>query len=186
MFNQKGISQLLILPLLVGGITLGVYLASQQTNLSPQAAGIKNKTPSSFTLDSSKKKYKAGETFSVNLIVHSDLNSVNLIIAKLNFPSNLLQVESIETTSSIIKFWPEKFFDNSNGQISLIGGLPSPGFSTSPKLGLTLATINFKAKSAGVANIKFDGSSAMHRDSDNTNILATRNDLSLSIAKAKK
>jgi len=224
--NQKGIAQILILLILIGGLVGGLYLVRQTQIFKPRA-----QTPrpipigeTSFTLSTDSNGLSAGQKFSVDLLVRTDVDAANLFVAKINFPKDLLEVTGIEkifvppdlpppgmvpevtlklgesTSSSVpkppgievvgqtvpdyfIKNWVESYFNNQDGVISLVGGVPTPGVQTNagatyaPKM----ATINFIVKAEGEATISFDEKSAIYRNSDNIDILQIKRDLSFNI-----
>ncbi|MFA5932467.1 MAG: LamG-like jellyroll fold domain-containing protein [Microgenomates group bacterium] len=119
------------------------------------------------------------------MIVRSDVEASNLFAAKLKFPADLLQVKSINTSTTatnFIKNWIENTFDNTAGVISVVGGVPSPGYQTIPnQLPGQMMEIDFTAKKAGVANITFTPDASIYRNSDSTNILFLRRDFSVKI-----
>lgn len=95
-----------------------------------------------------------------------------------------LSFKVVSVRDYFIKNVIEHKVDNSAGIISLVGGVPNPGIKTnisdeSP----IMATVTFKVKSGatGDANISFDNSSAIYRNSDNVNILATKRNASVTI-----
>lgn len=83
---------------------------------------------------------------------------------------------------SFIKNWVEKIYDNNVGTISLVGGVPNPGYKTKKKNPpSTMAVIIFAAKKTGTAIISFADGSAIYRNSDNLDILATKKDVEVNI-----
>lgn len=139
---------------------------------------VVNKT-ASFSL-SSPASATAGQQFNVTLRAQTP-EDANLFAARLNFDPALLEVVSIDTSSSFITAsqWVNNNFDNSTGQISLIGGVPTPGFSSATPS--TMATVTFRAKAAGTAQINFGANSAIYRNVDNVDILATPTGASVNI-----
>lgn len=112
-----------------------------------------------------------GNQFSV-VVKSKSPEAANLFAANLNFDPNLLEVVSISTAGSFVTQWVnDNSFDNTSGWISLIGGVPTPGFTSSTNA--TMATITFKTKTAGQSAISFAADSAIYRNSDNANILIT-------------
>lgn len=93
-----------------------------------------------------------------------------------------VQGEATGSSTYFIQDWVEKYFDNKNGVISLVGGVASPGFKTVVGVedGL-MADIYFKAKSSGIANIVFSNDSAIFRNLDNTNILTIKREAAFKI-----
>ena len=118
--------------------------------------------------------FKAGEEYAVKLYVRSDKNEANLFAAKLTFNKDILEVARIDKSGSFISSWSEEFIDNNAGEISLVGGVPTPGYKTAGSDSL-MATIVFKGKAAGSSTIDFTGESVIYRNSDNEDIL--RSDL---------
>lgn len=194
--SQKGFVHILLLLLLLVGLAVGVYLVGQKTNLLPKASVSKPTGPeTSFTLVGPndcasgwicalgfRSEPQPGEEFEVKLFVRSDIDEANLFQAKMKFPVNLVEVVKINTDSSFIKNWIENFYDNNTGEISLTGGVPSPGFQT--KLGgesALMAAIVFKAKTGGVGTVLFNDDSAIYRNTDNENILKIKREYDISI-----
>ncbi|MFA5933590.1 MAG: dockerin type I domain-containing protein [Microgenomates group bacterium] len=133
-----------------------------------------------------------GAQIKVSVLVKTDKDAANLFIAKLKFPSQLLQAKSIslrsEATSSgfikdwFISNWVENTIDNNTGSASLVGGVPNPGFQTSlESSGSAMADVMFIAKAAGDGVISFDDTSAVYRNSDNANILFGKQALNFKI-----
>ncbi len=122
-------------------------------------------------------------SFAVPLKVRSGTDMSNLFTAKLTYSKDLLQIQSIDRTGSFVTNWGESIFDNTSGSISIVGGVPAPGFETIGADAL-MATINFKSlttTNGGVATIQFDAKSSIFRNIDNTNILTQTTPLSLTI-----
>lgn len=145
-----------------------------------------------------------GQKIRVSLFVRSDIDAANLFAAKLKFPTNILEVEEIITgiNSScelrpacldanpackipepaegwckqyFIKNWVEKNSDNKTGTISLIGGVPAPGYKTTTgQPSAKMAEIVLKTKTAGDAYVDLDVDAAIYRNSDNNNILGIK------------
>ncbi|MBI2019664.1 hypothetical protein HYS95_03305 [Candidatus Daviesbacteria bacterium] len=183
--NQKGvIAQAVILILLLLGAVVGVYLVQNRTNLFPKAGGSRPLwSQNSFTLMGPKVCkngwvcYLAGrpglkEEFEVKLYAKSDLEEANLFTAKMTFPKDVIEVKDIKTEGSFIKNWVEEYYDNNTGEISLSGGVPSPGYKTQiGQESVLMATITFHAKALGKGEISFTDSSAIYSNLNNINIL---------------
>lgn len=181
--SERGIAQILLLILLVAGLGLGVYLV-QQAQIFKSKASISSPTgpQTAFVVSTKNSTVSLDSQFSVSLNARSDVTASNLFVGKLKFPSNLLEVVSIDYTNTFVQSWVEQFYDNSTGDISLIGAVPDPGYKTdfgvdSPNM----ATITFRAKQTGSASVSLTADSAIYRNSDNTNILAFRNDENVNI-----
>lgn len=115
---------------------------------------------------------QAGAQFDVPLKVLTT-EEANLFSARLSFDPLLLEVVNIDTGSSFISAgqWVSNNFDNTTGEINLIGGVPNPGYKNT--VATTMATIAFRGKAAGSAQVNFGANSAIYRNVDNVDILAT-------------
>lgn len=124
-----------------------------------------------YSLSPSTGSATAGNDMPVQVRVKTSTDSANLFSAKINFDASKLSVTSIDTSGSFVTQWVSNTFDNSAGQIALIGGVPSPGYTgTTPT---TMATIHFKPLTSGTGLVNFDGTSAAYRNSDNVDILSS-------------
>lgn len=193
--KTQGFVHILLVIFLLVGIAVTVYLVGKQTNLLPKAFAPKPTGPeTSFSLFGQgdcvgffcpgmpQKDPLPGEEFEVKLFVRSDIDEANLFQAKMKFPVNLVEVTGIKTDNGFIKNWVENFYDNNTGEISLAGGVPSPGFQT--KLGgesALMATIVFKAKTGGTGTVLFNDDSAIYRNTDNADILKIKREYDISI-----
>ena len=121
-------------------------------------------------LDPATGTYSSG-TFNVAIKVDTGGEAINAVKAYLTFPADKLSVVSISTTGTFLTFWAENTYDNTTGTIHLQGGLPTPGYTGTDGL---VATITFKVKDSGTANVSFDLSSEVLTNSNNTNILSNR------------
>lgn len=125
--------------------------------------------------------YSVGQVFSVPVLVSTvggdPLNAVSGVIS---FPTNILQVLSIDKTGSMINFWiSEPSYSNSEGTINFEGGSYNPGFSGS---GGKVINILFKAKKTGSATLSFISSSVLANDGLGTNILDSANPTTITIS----
>ena len=111
-----------------------------------------------------------GETFQVSVYLDTNGNTINAIDAKIKFPADKLQVISPSVGRSIIGIWTAPpSFDNTNGELRFIGGIPTPGISTSQGL---ISTITFRVRSVGTASLSFIGEpKILLNDGFGTNIL---------------
>lgn len=150
-----------------------------------QAAGTQPITgpETSFTLVAPA-SVAPGQEIRVSIWARSDIDAANLFVSKLKFPADLLAVTSITTNSAsnFITNWIENDFDNVTGTISLIGGVPAPGYKTTANIPGLIAEIAFNAKKAGSATVSLDAGSAIYRDVDNVNILDIQRDVTFNIA----
>jgi hypothetical protein len=135
-------------------------LASTTVNFSP-ASGL----------------YMIGDTVKVKLVLSSDV-SVNAISFKVKFPSDLLDLTSISQAGSVVSLWAqEPTFSNANGTADLEGVILN-GYTGS---GATVATLIFKAKSIGKANLDFETGSVYANDGNGTDVGSGKGTSSLTI-----
>lgn len=123
----------------------------------------------SLFLEPASGSYRVKGIFSVKIRVNSDGATINATKASISFPADLMEAQSIAKSDSIFQLWPEEpVFSNLNGTISFAGGLPSPGFNG---VG-TVATINFKVKKEGEANVNIPEGQVLAADGRGTDILS--------------
>ncbi len=107
---------------------------------------------------------------------------INNAESVIQFPTDLLEVVSINKTSSIFSLWVENpSFSNSAGQVTFNGGVPNPGFQGSNG---TIVSIVFRAKKAGTASVLFLNSAVRENDGLGTDILSAAVPASISILPA--
>lgn len=161
-----------------------------------QSEEVKQETQGSPV--SVKPNYQVGDYIPVALLARSDLEEANLFVAKIKFDKELLEVISIDLPDipvgseapiadlSFVKNWVEQNFDQNEGTISLVGGVPSPGFKTdSLDYPGVMTLIIFQAKKEGTAAISFSDASEVLRNSDNQNILQYKDNTQVLIGKKK-
>ncbi len=176
--RQAGfIAQFLILILLGAGLVVGIYLVQNRTTLFSRASGggvSRPVTPAAgFSIEADFDTY-AGREVGISVMAHSDFDAANLFAAKLKFNKDLLRVTKIDTNTGFIKQWVEHHFDNNTGDISLVGGIPSPGFQTEIGSAGHMAVVYFQALKEGKAEISVIGDSAVYRNYDNANVIGLR------------
>ena len=92
-----------------------------------------------------------GETFIAEIRIDTAEEEINVIEANLEFPPALFEVLNVSKGGSILNLWPtEPFFSNSDGRISLMGGIPG-GFKGQGMV----AQITFRGKELGKAILNF-------------------------------
>lgn len=124
----------------------------------------------SFFLSPSQGNYRVGENFSVSVLIEAEGIAINAAQAKIYFPSEKLRVLEVSKQNSIFTLWPEDpNFSNSKGEISFIGGLPSPGFIG--KAGRAI-TILFQGKAEGQARVYFGQEKILANDPKGTDIFS--------------
>ncbi|OGH81194.1 MAG: hypothetical protein A3F93_04005 [Candidatus Magasanikbacteria bacterium RIFCSPLOWO2_12_FULL_34_7] len=117
--------------------------------------------------------YDSNNIFSVGVYVSNPNESMNAVSALITFPKEVLEVASVSKSNSIINLWVrEPSFSNSKGFVNLEGIVLNPGFTGASG---KLLTINFKVKTAGLANVLFSEASVLANDGQGTNILTSLN-----------
>lgn len=116
-------------------------------------------------------EYFIGSTFETSLVLNTGNQAINAIQTTVRFPADKLQIVSL--SRSFIEIWVvQPSFSNSEGTITLTGGLPNPGLTTSNGI---ITTVTFRVKSSGTAKITYDSNSkVLANDNLGTNILTNR------------
>lgn len=189
--NQRGFAPILIIILiLLAGLALGVYLVQQRTNIFPKASVSDPIGPeTSLSLSGNTATLVAGMDTTIHILVRSDIEAANIFSAQISYPANLLEIVSSNSSvndSTYIPIeeddWLEEYIDNNNGKASFIGGLPDPGYRTSPTTGsVKLISLTFRAKGTGSGEITLDGTSAIYSNSTSENILTTTRNIAIAI-----
>lgn len=133
----------------------------------------------SFNLRPENGSFSVGSTFYVDILINAEGIAVNASQATISFSADKLKVVELSKKSSIFTLWPEEpVFSNSEGRVSFLGGVPSPGFiGESGKV----ITILFQAKSVGQATLSFSGEKILANDPYGTNIFSSSQTGSYSI-----
>lgn len=196
--DQRGTIQLIVLLILLLGLVGGVLLVTRGEPLKflPKAGGgisgpIGPET--SFTLIGPNDCAEGflctlqfimppeeREEFSVKLYARSDIEEANLFTAKINFPKDIVEVKEIRMESRFNEV--ENFYDNSSGEISIVGGVPTPGLRT--EVGgesALMAAIIFRAKTIGKGTVSFEDTSAIYSNLNNIDILTIKRPYDISV-----
>ena len=116
--------------------------------------------------------YSANNTFSVQVIVNTDSQSINAADGVISFNPRELSVISVNRSSSIFNLWvTEPAFSNSAGTINFSGGSPS-GYTGSRG---NIMNITFRAVGSGNAKVNFKSVSVLANDGRGSNILTSMN-----------
>lgn len=108
-----------------------------------------------------------GKNFTLRVSVNTQGKTINNAEAVVRFPTDLVQVVSVNS-GGIFSLWVEPpAFSNSGGTISFNGGVPNPGYVGSGQI----LTATFKAKKAGTAKFTLSGAAVRENDGLGTNIL---------------
>jgi len=131
-------------------------------NVAPAGAATLSLSPTtgSFTV---------GSTFEVSVLLNTQEDSVNTVVAGIKFPADRLQLVSPTTGMSIIEIWltPPRF-NNQTGEIEFRGGIPN-GINVDNGL---ITKLTFRVKGPGQAVLRFlDNSAVLLNDGHGTEAL---------------
>ncbi len=123
--------------------------------------------------------YAVGETFVVPVHVSTEAGeSINAVQGTLTYPTDKLQVLSLDK-EGIIDFWiADPVFSNTNGTVSFEGIAHNPGFTG--QNGRTLS-IRFKVLTAGTASLAFESAAVFANDGKATNVLTDATGVSMTL-----
>lgn len=146
---------------------LFILLLSFVVAPSVRAAGA------SLYLSPASGSFFVGSTFDVSVFVNTGKENVNAVEVNLKFDPKKLQIASPTAGKSFIEVWvSQPTYSNTEGTMSFMGGVPSPGINTSAGL---VSTVTFRAISPGETSILFlDSSKVLRNDPDGTNILTSK------------
>jgi hypothetical protein len=124
-----------------------------------------------------------GQLFSVNAVASTvSGEAMNAVSGTVSFPPSALQLVSIDKTGSIVNFWiGEPSISNTSGQAKFEGGIYNPGYTGAQG---KVATMLFRAKTAGTVDIAFLDASILANDGLGTNILTQAKPLRLTVIPA--
>ena len=130
------------------------------------SAGRASAAAFGFGID--KQTFAINEDFSVNLRIDSQGVSVNAAQGTLQFPSDILEVKSIDKESSVFNFWlQEPAVSSGKNSISFTGGSTS-GFSGQS---LNVFKVLFHVKGSGTGSININDGAITASDGSGTNVL---------------
>lgn len=126
----------------------------------------------------------AGSDISVSIKVSSSDSAMNAASGVLTFPTDLLQVSSIQIRPSIIGLWvQEPHFSNSAGTVNFEGVALNPGFTGSNG---NVITVTFHALQPGNAALAINDGSVLANDGNGTELLTSSSGSSIVITEGKK
>ncbi len=184
-----------IMVLVLLAMPVGVFLTLRSQNVNSRAdtsVSTVVTAETSMKLVSPQSSVNNQAIFPVDVVIRSDQQSTNLFSAHLNFPTDKLEVLAIASNSAdltdqtkqyIATKWIEASYNNESGTVSLVAGVPSPGFQSDGKVQTTpvLATVFFKTRSTGSANIDFQGDNLMLGTDNATNVLTKPQNLVMEV-----
>lgn len=122
-----------------------------------------------------------GDTVRVKVVIASDV-SVNAISAKIKFSTDTLSLSSISKAGSVVSLWAqEPTFSNADGTAELDGVILN-GYTGS---GGVAATLVFKAKQIGTADLSFETASVYANDGSGTDVASGKDSAELTVIQNK-
>lgn len=185
--SKAAVISIVIISLVLLSLPVGLFLVGNPQQYFSQASVDEAGDPKlSLEIKSPGQSLNAGDESFVDIWVRSDLEQVNLVEASIGFDPGLINVTGVELsdggTQSFAREWLSRGFSNEKGEVVLIGGNPAPGITTKPSdKPLFFARISFKALSEGNAKFSFNNA-ALYKNSDNSNALKTKQDLTVNIS----
>lgn len=187
---------IVIMVLVLLAMPLGVFLTLRTQNPYSQAS-VEQPTDvvsdeASLTLLSRVPAINNQMVFPLDVVIRSDAVPANLFIGRVSFPADKLEVVAIASKSAdltdttreyVATEWLDTSFNNEEGFVNLAAGTPTPGLKTKSNdpTAKLLATIYFKAKNSGNAEITLQEGSMILKEGDSTNILNKAQSTTLTI-----
>lgn len=114
-------------------------------------------------------QYNVGSTFTINVLVSSSDQSINVVSGEISFDAAKLEVVSVTKSGSIMGLWvQEPNFSNILGTIKFEGIILNPGFLGSNG---KVISIIFKAKNPGSIKLLLANVSILANDGEGTDVL---------------
>lgn len=113
----------------------------------------------------SSKAVTVGSSFSISVMVNTGSGSINTLESIVNFPTDLLKVNSLALGGSIVSMWvpANPVSSNAKGTITFGGGMLSPYTGTNGRV----LSISFKALKSGNAKLSFSNSQILTGPGEN-------------------
>lgn len=135
-------------------------------------------------INSSSTSLSPGGITTLSVVINSEGVPINNAEAKIIYPSDLLEVVSINKGGSVFSLWVEEpAYSNVSGIITFNGGIPTPGFNGSSGTALSFVV---KAKKAGQADLIFSDSAVRADDGFGTDVLNSKTGKTLSIVQKEE
>lgn len=109
-----------------------------------------------------------GNIVSLRVMVDTSGRAINNVEGAVVYPSDLLEVVSLNKSSSIFSLWVEEpQFSNYAGKLTWNGGVPNPGYTGNSG---EIVTVVFKAKKSGTASLVMTDAAIRENDGLGTDI----------------
>lgn len=124
--------------------------------------------------------YTVGQTFTIQVRLNTQGQTVNAAEGTLSFDSSQLRVLSVAKGSTFSLWTSDPSFSNTDGTITFSGGTPS-GYSGSNGM---VITATMQARTAGSPRLRMSNGAVLAADGRGTNILSTMNGASYTVSAA--
>src|SRR3989344_522992 len=99
-----------------------------------------------YLLVKDEKVFNIGDKFEISVKIDSEGVGINAAQGRLEFPQDILQVESLNISQSVFNFWLEEpAFSNELGEVTFVGGSSNGSIGKS----LEVLKVNFVVKGGG-------------------------------------
>ena len=133
----------------------------------------------SLGLSATKNNFSVGDIIPVSIYVSAN-ESINAFDGKISFSKDVLEIQSISKSGSIVNFWvSDPSFSNTSGTIQFEGVVLNPGFTGSNG---KILTLNIKAKQVGNGSLSFLSGSVLANDGQGKDVLSNTIPLNISIS----
>ncbi len=135
-----------------------------------------------LSLAASSLNVSAGNIVTATVVVNTAGAAINNAEGVVQFPTDMLEALSVDTSSSIFSLWiGTPSFSNTAGTVSFNGGVPSPGYTGTNG---TILSISFRAKQTGTATLSLANAAVRANDGLGTDVLSTKNSATITIGSA--
>lgn len=146
--------------------------------------GYNNAHAATLQIHSNSATVSPGSIATVSVVINSEDVAINNAEAKIIFPTDLLEVVSINKSSSVFSLWVEEpAYSNLTGVITFNGGIPTPGFTGSNGTALSIVV---KAKASGQADLIFSDAAVRANDGLGTDVLTSKKGKTIAIVKKEE
>lgn len=124
-----------------------------------------------------------GDNIKIRVVLSSSDQPANAISGSVSFSSDLLTLNSISKSDSLVSLWPvEPSYSNSSGTADFEGVVLN-GYKGASG---TILTLFFKANASGTALVKFSNASVLANDGQGTQILSSTGEARFDITPLKE
>jgi hypothetical protein len=167
--------------------SVGLNAAQAEYRTADPANFAKEKTAVLFLSDLTQ---ISDDKYKIKLMIDTGSQSVNALLASLNFSGEIINIEEINIEKSICDLFIENSFDNEQGVLNITCGKPYPGFNETAEVAeitfSTLAPQPFGTMEPTVAGFTFSDAMVLANDGYGTDILLGAKNSKIYFLKNKK